>query len=136
MLYFRCFKGVLYNMLYKDIEKLSASDLCFHIGAAIEADMKNKKLKKQFVARQAGITAMSLYRLCKGENTSLEIYLKVLKVIGRMDIIDLMTEKSPAEPLSYYDAFKKTRKKKKADGITITKADIASLYEDGFQWKD
>lgn len=123
-------------MLYKDIEKFSASDVCYHIGIAIETEIKNQKLKKQSIAKRAGITPMSLYRLCKGKNSSLEVYIKVLKVINRIDVIEAMTSVLPASPLSYYDLIKKKHKEKHKERNIVTKDDIAELCKEDFQWNE
>lgn len=120
-------------MLFSDIEKLSSRDLCFQIGNTIQEDIKNKKLKKGDVAKNAGITSMSLYRLCNGENASVETLLKVLKTIGKFDAIDALVTASPPEPMSFYKNFKK-QKSKKAEDKMVTKQDITSLMEGEFEW--
>lgn len=122
-------------MLYNDIKKLSSKDLCFNIGLVIEKDIKTKKLKKQDVAREAGVTSMSLYRLCKGENCSLETLIKVLKTIERFDIIDLMLTPSKPDPLIYYSNLKK-RKQNKSDKVKIEKEDLKKITEEDFEWKE
>lgn len=122
-------------MLYNDIKKLSASDLCLNIGQTIEKDIKTRKLKKQNVAREAGITSMSLYRLCKGQNSSLETLIKVLKVIDRLDIIDLMLTPSKPNPIDFYSSFKK-QKKNKAFSVEINKEDLKKVTTEVFEWKE
>ena len=122
-------------MLYSDIEKLSSKDLCLHIGNAIKEDIKTKKLKKGIVAKNAGITTMSLYRLCNGENSSVETLLKVLKAIGKFDAIDALVTPCPPEPMSFYKNFKK-QKNKKAEENIVTREDLSSLMEGDFEWNE
>ena len=120
-------------MLYSEIEQLSARDLCICIGTAISKDIKTKHLKKTEIAEKAGITAMSLYRLCKGENSSLETLIKVLKEIGRFDTLDALTTEAPPEPISYYEKLKKKGKSENKN-VEITESEMKKLINGGFRW--
>lgn len=124
-------------MLFSDNCSLSAVDLCRNIGEAVARDIKNKKLRKQDVAREAGITPMSLYRLCNGQNSSLDTYLKVLKAVGRTDIINAMLSTVNPEPMSYYRDFKKLIKKNKPAAVNANAfEELDRLVREGSEWKE
>lgn len=120
-------------MLAFSVNSFSAADLCVKIGESVAEDIKNKKLRKQDVAKKAGITPMSLYRLCNGENSSLETLLKVLKAIGRNDVIEAMITPEPPAPLSYLSKFKGKRKTAAGKG-SVSKKDIEKLIEGESEW--
>jgi len=113
---------------------MSSRDLCFLLGNAISEDIKNKKIKKGEIAKKAGITPMSLYRLCKGENSSVETLFKVLKATGKLSAIDALITASPPDPMSFYKKFKKKKNKKISDEKTVTREDIKKIIEGDFEW--
>lgn len=108
-------------MLYKDILKKSIYETRVLIGETIAKDIKTKHLTKTDVCEKAGISSMALYRLCRGENTSIDTLIRVLKTIDRYDTLDNLLTPCEPMPMDYYHLFQKKDKKKKHDA----KADIA-----------
>ena len=99
-------------MLYSELMKSSALDLCLSLGKSIEIDIKQKHLKKRDVAKEAGITEVTLHRICTGQNVKLESVISVLKVINRYYALQGMVTPSPVEPMSLYDDMVKERNKR------------------------
>ena len=77
---------------------------------------------------------MSLYRLCKGENTSLEVYLKVLKAINRLDVVEAMTSATTVMPISYYESFKRKKKEKQSEIRKVSWSELSML--EASEWKE
>ncbi len=121
-------------MLYSDIQALSIHSLIAEIGETIETDIKTKHLKKQDVAKMAGINYMSLYRLLNGENYSIDSLLKVLKVLEKYDAIDSLITPIPINPIDLYPKLKKGKKKQNNNLKSISIDDINSNFEEESEW--
>ena len=100
-------------MTYDEIQTYPICDLLKVLGQTIENDIKNKHLHKKDICRMSGVSAMTLYRLCSGENVSLDILFRVLKAVGRYDTLDLLLTPTKPSPMDlYYKMKKRTRKRK------------------------
>jgi len=128
-------------MLYSELTNNTPQKMCALIGQSIETDIKQKHLKKKDVAAQAGITTMTLHRICTGENVKLENVISVMQVINRFSALQAMVTPLPVEPMSLYkemvaernarlmESGNRKARKPKEPVHHVTAADIARLCQ-------
>lgn len=117
-------------MLYDEIRALSIKSISQEIGKTLKKDIKTKHLSKSFVAKKAGITNMSLYRLLKGENCSIDTLLRVLKVLEKYDAIDSLLTAIPVNPIDLYSKIKK-KQADKTKTSNIVDSEAFKKFENG-----
>lgn len=117
-------------MLYNEIQTLSIKSISQEIGKTLEKDIKTKHLTKTFVVKKAGITNMSLYRLLKGENCSIDTLLRVLKVLEKYEAIDSLVTAIPVNPIDLYSKIKK-KQANKTKTEDIVDSEAFKAFENG-----
>lgn len=100
-------------MIYSEVKSKSIYELQQLCGQMLVTDMKNRRLKKRDVAASAGIAPMTLYRLLRGENVSLDVLFRVLKAVQRDDLILNLITPAPVRPMDLYYKFQKKKSRKK-----------------------
>lgn len=120
-------------LTYEEIKKYPICDLLKALGQTIQKDIKQKGFHKKDLCRICGISTMTFYRLCNGENVSLDALFRVLKAIDRYDTLELLLTPLPPPPIDLYYKMKKTKRAKK-----LPKKTEESLPEeqvdDGEEW--
>ena len=117
-------------MTYDEIQKYPICDLLKVLGQTIETDIKQKHLHKQDICRMSGVSAMTLYRLCNGENVSIEVLFRVLKAVGRYDSLEVLLTASDVPPIDLYYKLKKQNKKKAKKEISKNDEE----FDEGEEW--
>jgi transcriptional regulator with XRE-family HTH domain len=120
-------------MTYDEIQKYPICDLLKVLGQTIQEDIKNKHLHKQDICRMSGVSAMTLYRLCNGENVSLDALFRVLKAVGRYDSLELLLTPTQPTPMDLYYKYRKKTRKKKVKKEPEEKVD-EEFTDDGTEW--
>ena len=119
-------------MTYDEIQKYPICDLLKVLGQTIQEDIKNKHLHKQDICRMSGVSAMTLYRLCNGENVSLDALFRVLKAVGRYDSLELLLTPTQPTPMDLYYKYRRKSRKRKVEDDTETEDE--EIADDGEEW--
>ena len=121
-------------MTYDEIQKYPICDLLKVLGQTIQEDIKNKHLHKQDICRMSGVSAMTLYRLCNGENVSLDGLFRVLKAVGRYDSLELLLTPTQPSPMDLYYKHRKKSRKRKVKEDTADETEDEEITDDGEEW--
>jgi hypothetical protein len=81
------------------------------LGAALDEAIDRQGGKVAF-ARRAGLNRATLYRLLRGQNVSTDVLLRVLRELGRFDLIASLIEPPEPSPLERRPA---KRRRSRAD---------------------
>ena len=88
-------------MQHLDVKSSTIESIQKAMGEALAGFISQHSDKSAF-AKETGINRVTLYRLLNGENVGTDTLLRVLRALGRYDILDLLAtppEKTPIEKL-------------------------------------
>lgn len=69
------------------------------VGSRLRTERLNRNLTAEEVADRAGVSEPTLYRLERGENTSLQTLIRVLRALGLLGRIDALVPETPVSPI-------------------------------------
>ncbi len=86
---------------YTDWVVMSDNALSGTIGNFVKFHRLNKNITQEEVSKAAGISRSTLSLLEKGQKTSLNTLIKVLRVLGLLYIMDIFRVKEEINPIEY-----------------------------------
>lgn len=78
-------------------------------------------------SKEAGLSRATLYRLLAGENVSTEVLLRVLRALGRIDLLTELTRPPEPTPLERFAQSRARKKRPLPDPSTGPRAPFARL---------
>jgi len=98
-----------------DIYMLTDLAIATRIGANIRATRLKQNITQQDLAEESGVSLSSIKKIEKGEIGTFDTLLRVLRTLGRLDVLTPLVEEEQLSPNEYYnlvhDAEKKQRKR-------------------------
>lgn len=98
-----------------NVYMLTDGEICRRIGQKIRRLRLRQNLTQMTLARQAQISVSTLKKIESGEISSLDALMRVLRVLGELDVLSSLIreeELSPNEYLAYVESSKKKMRKR------------------------
>ena len=86
-----------------DIYMLADASILTRIGSRLKADRLKQNITQQSLAETAGISLSSLKKIEKGEIGSFDSLLRVLRTLGKLDVLQPLVEEEQLSPSEYYE---------------------------------
>ena len=85
-----------------------------------------QNITQQALAEDAGVSLSSVKNLEKGEIRSFDTFLRVIRILGKLDVLQLLVDEEQLSPSEYYKLVHSTRPhhRKRATGAKVTKKDM------------
>lgn len=110
-----------------DIYILTDKAILERIGNHLKAARLKQNITQQSLSEAANVSLSSVKKIEKGEISSFDSLLRVLRILGKLDILYPLVEEEQLSPSEYYDiihsARKKTRKRAKRENKQTNKED-------------
>lgn len=86
------------------------------IGERLKAVRLKQNITQQILAEEAGVSLSSVKKIEKGEIGSSDTLLRVLRTLGKLDVLLPLVEEEPLSPSEYYELVLKAgaRQRKRA----------------------
>ena len=86
-----------------DIYMLSDALILNRIGSHLKAVRLRQNITQQSLADAAGVSLSSLKKIEKGEIGSFDSLLRVLRTLGRLDVLQPLVDEEQLSPSEYYN---------------------------------
>ena len=112
----------------EDIYMLSDGMIQSKIGERLKALRLKQNITQQALAEESGVSLSSVKKMEKGEIGSFDSLLRVLRTLGKLDVLLPLVEEEQLSPSEYYELVNKASKaqRKRAAG-KLTKKDKEKL---------
>lgn len=101
-LYF-CGVKVKYIAIMEDIFSLADSVILEKIGSHLKQNRLKQNITQQSLSEAAGVSLSSLKNIEKGEIHSFDSLLKVLRALGKLDVLQPLVDEEQMTPSEYYE---------------------------------
>jgi transcriptional regulator with XRE-family HTH domain len=101
-----------------DIYILSDTAICNRIVNNLKTIRLKQNITQQSIAESADISLSSIKKIEKGEIRSFDTLLRVLRMLGKLDILQPIVEEEQMSPIEYYNFIHllKSKRRKRATG--------------------
>ena len=86
-----------------DIYMLSDGAILGKIGSCLKDVRLKQNITQQSLAESAGVSLSSLKKIEKGEIGSFDSLLRVLRTLGKLDVLQPLVEEEQLSPSEYYE---------------------------------
>ena len=117
----------------EDIYILTDVAIRRRLGENLKGVRLKQNITQQRLADEAGLSLSTVKKLEKGEIGSFDAFLRVLRTLGRLDVLSPLVEEPQLSPNEYYELVQKagTHRRKRATAVrTEGKADAQNDGED------
>ena len=107
----------------EDIYMLSDGMIQSKIGERLKAVRLKQNITQQALAEESGVSLSSVKKIEKGEIGSFDSLLRVLRTLGKLDVLLPLVEEEQLSPSEYYELVNKASKaqRKRAAGKSTKK---------------
>ena len=107
----------------EDIYMLSDGIIQSKIGERLKAVRLKQNITQQALAEESGVSLSSVKKIEKGEIGSFDSLLRVLRTLGKLDVLLPLVEEEQLSPSEYYELVQKAgaHQRKRAAGKTVKK---------------
>ena len=104
----------------EDVYMLSDAMILTKIGGHLKALRLRQNITQQNLAEEAGVSLSSIKKIEKGEIGSFDSLLRVLRTLGKLDVLLQLVEEEQLSPSQYYEWVQKagTHQRKRAAAKT------------------
>ena len=86
-----------------DIYMLADTTILNRIGNKLKATRLKQNITQQSLADSAGVSLSSLKKIEKGEIGSFDSLLRVLRTLGKLDVLQPLVDEEQLSPSEYYE---------------------------------
>ena len=106
-----------------DVYMLSDTAICERIGDRLKHIRLKQNITQQSLAHAANVSLSSVKKIEKGEISSFDLLLRVLRTLGLLDVLQPIVDEEQLSPSEYYNLVHSAEKKsrKRAAGKIINK---------------
>lgn len=114
----------------ENIYMLSDAAILAKLGARIKSTRLKQNITQESLAISANISLSSVKKIENGEIKSFDSLLRVLRVLGKLDLFQSMIDEEQLSPSEYYELVNSTKKatRKRAVG------QISNNKKEGSEW--
>lgn len=94
----------------ENIYMLSDATILAKLAAKIKSTRLKHNITQENLAISANISLSSVKKIEGGEIKSFDSFLRVLRVLGKLDIFQSMVDEEPLSPSEYYELVNSTKK--------------------------
>lgn len=94
----------------ENIYMLSDATILAKLAAKIKSTRLKQNITQENLAISANISLSSMKKIEGGEIKSFDSFLRVLRVLGKLDIFQSMVDEEPLSPSEYYELVNSTKK--------------------------
>ena len=87
----------------EDVYMLSNVMLATKIGENLKASRLKQNISQKSLAMETGLSLSSVKKIEKGEIGSFDSLLRVLRVLGKLDVMQTLVQEEPLSPSAYYE---------------------------------
>ena len=114
----------------EDIYMLTDAAICNLLGENLKGVRLKQNITQQKLAEEAGVSLSTVKKMEKGEIGLFDAFLRVLRTLGRLDVLGPLVEEQQLSPNEYYEMVQKVgaHRRKRAAGRHIeTKARLDGM---------
>lgn len=106
-----------------DIYMLSDAMILAKIGERLKSVRLKQNITQQTLAEESGVSLSSVKKIEKGEIGSFDSLLRVLRTLGKLDVLQPLVEEEQMSPSEYYEMVNKVGKsqRKRAAAKSVKK---------------
>lgn len=97
--------------MVEDFYMLSDTEIVKRISAKLKEVRLRQNISRQDLAESSGVSVSSIVRMEDGEIKSFDSFLRILRTLGKMDILLPLVEEEELSPSEYFNAVQAARKK-------------------------
>ena len=101
-----------------DIYMLTDMTILTGIGEKLKAVRLKQNITQQSLAEAANVSLSTVKKIEKGEIRSFDAFLRILRTLGKLDVLQQLVEEEQLSPSEYYNMVQtsKTNQRKRASG--------------------
>lgn len=103
------------------------------LGENLKGVRLQQNITQQRLAEEAGVSLSTVKKLEKGEIGSFDAFLRVLRTLGRLDVLSPLVEEPQLSPNEYYELVQKAgaRRRKRAAAVRASENDKGDIQNEG-----
>ncbi len=98
-----CAVKVKYAAIMDDIYMLADPIILERIGSHLKQNRLKQNVTQQSLAEAAGVSLSSIKNIEKGEIRSFDALLRVLRTLGKLDVLQPLVDEEQMSPSEYYE---------------------------------
>lgn len=105
-----------------NIYMLSDSDIIQRISARLKELRLKQNISRQDLSESSGVSLSSIVRMEEGEIKSFESLLRVMRILGKIDIFQSLVEEEEISPIEYFklvNSVKKNPRRRASKSIPV-----------------
>lgn len=113
----------------EDIYMLTDKTILTKIGEKLKLVRLKQNITQQSLSEAANVSLSTIKKIEKGEISSFDAFLRVLRTLGKLDVLQQLVEEEQLSPSEYYNMVQasKTKQRKRAVGkLNDTKKEVSS----------
>ena len=116
-----CTVKVLFATIMDDIYVMTDAIILAKIGERLRALRLKQNITQESLGESANVSLSVVKKVEKGEIRSFDVLLRLLRTLGKLDVLSPLVEEEQLSPSEYYELMQKTdtRKRKRASGKII-----------------
>lgn len=119
----------------EDIYLLTDAAIQDRVGENLKSLRLRQNITQQRLAEEAGVSLSTVKKLEKGKIGSFDAFMRILRILGHLDVLSPLVEELQLSPSEYYDLVQKagSHRRKRAAGLRATergRSDVHSKRED------
>lgn len=102
-----------------DVYMLTDAAIQCRLGENLKGVRLKQNITQQRLAEEAGVSLSTLKKVEKGEIGSFDAFLRILRTLGRLDVLGPLVEEPQLSPNEYYELIHKAgvHRRKRAAGV-------------------
>ena len=119
----------------EDIYLLTDAAIQSRVGDNLKSLRLRQNITQQKLAEDAGVSLSTVKKLEKGKIGSFDAFIRILRILGQLDVLSPLVEEPQLSPSEYYDLVQKagSYRRKRAAGLRATekvRSDVHNKRED------
>lgn len=117
-----------------NIYMFSDAEICRRIGQKMRGLRLRQNLTQSALAQMAQISLSTVKRMEDGETGSFDSLLRVLRILGELDIFTPLLKEEEMSPNEYYEFMKTVKKKQRKRATAQNSSDKVKTQQEESEW--
>ncbi len=117
-----------------NVYMLADAEICHRIGQTVRRLRLRQNFTQMSLAEQAQISVSTLKRIEEGEIRSFDSLVRVLRILGELDIFSPLLKEEEMSPNEYYEFVEAAKKKRRHRASSSQKTEQSKTGKEESEW--
>jgi len=118
----------------ENVYMLSDVEICRRIGLKLQRLRLRQNITQTSLAEQTQVSVSTVKRIEDGEISSFDSFMRILRVLGELDIFAPLLKEEEMSPNEYYEFVESKKRKQRKRASTQKDVEQSKTYEEESEW--